>query len=594
MIAFQTSYGYEIDLTPYQLSLNEESNFFMNNLIKSWSFPFPMQLYDELAKELGLPDVNDVVDFDEKILGNLIIDNDYYEATLRLGDAKENYIDAQIYYGDEVLAVYDTELKNLPWPLYIENNSQEVANRYLDALWPAVTHNFPKVYRPELRDNSDYENFERFVNNYSGSDFVQNTTEGVQPDVTFLNKNVLSPCPYLLELLTFGYRVEGKAVRGKVITDERLKRLLYVPENFIEKYQGSQFLDFEFDVPDRNESINGVALGVYENILTPQNQGNYNLKINLNLDPIVASYFSLRVFIKNSLDETETELFAFQSQGSRVNISETLNINITSAVLFHPLHVEMKLPYNTNSIADFNAFQYAFKEGRLNRLIGSYSLADYVPDMTFGEFVNTIKNWLNLDIVVGEDYVEINFVEDVVKDLPEYDHSHLEVQYPGRKKNTNRVFKLLYADGSEAIIDNTGQIYSDVEKESEDIITIKSNLQMAVVEQNYDVITAKYQDPKGMLFCIYDGLQGSANNCLDNYLGFFARPDDVYREFWSDWMAIRTNNFTYTDSFEAHSIEELGLRSKYYKYNKLLLPVKISKKRNNNEYWQVEREAESI
>lgn len=593
MILFRSE-SFELDLSGYGLTLNEESNMFIDNMIKSYTFPFTADFIDSLAKKLSLPNIDDVVGFLTNVRGVLVVMHTYYDAILRLEEFNSDTGDITIYFGDETLPVYDTDLRNLPWPVHIVNSSQQLASAYLNKTWPEVTHNFPRIYRPDIAEKTDYEFFEFFANNYTGPDFIQNQVSGTVPDEVYENRNVLSPCVYLMELLTFGFKVAGKRIRGNVVGDTRLAKILYVPKGFLEKFQGSLFSNFSFGLPDSEGLESGQRLGYYNTTFTPDKIGSYAVKFNINLDPVLASYYRFRIYQRDPVTFEETELFFQESRGNRVTVNDEINVNITSINQFNPIIIELALPYITYSIAEWNGFEYRYTEGRLNELIGTYSLSEYMPDMKFGELVNAVKNWLNLDIHIQGEYVTIDFVESAIDLFSERDLSEYEVRFPKKTDNTNRVFKLVYADESQAIIDRTGQIFSTVDKEPEDIEEIKMETQMAIVEQNHDIITAVYPDSPKLVFAFYDGLQTGKNDCPDHINGFYGRVEDVYREFWRSWLGMRTSNMTFKDSFRVHESVDIPIRARIYKYNRILLPMSISRKQVNEEYWEIELKAETI
>lgn len=717
MIVFQAG-NYRADLSKYNISLNEESNMFKDNMIKSYSLPFTADLDDELFVKLGLPNIDNVTSFESVIRGYLIVDDRYFESELIVGEIIDQSVEIVIYYGEEVLSVYATDMKNLPWPIIITADLKASAKAMLTKTWPETSHNFPKVYRPEIKEESDYEAFEYFMNNYNGSTFVENivgnkqtvidtfnydlkddddivseiligvyekeyvlenvgtyylnyqfnflesftsyfrlriikqkgsqTTElynivlqnqdinlddQLQIDVdytnqsdtiiiilsiertltsitpfnelefvfedpnvvTFQNKNVMVPCPYLLEMIAHGYKSAGKKVRGNLFEHEKLKKAIYIPENYMEVFKGSTFDSFQFDRPTRNEEEGNIAYGIYEKIYTLNFLGSYNLKINLNLDPVFASYFSLKV-IQVTIDPyNDIVLYEASSTNNRVNISEEIIINVDTLAQFDNLKIELKLKNYSGSISQYNSFEYSFQEGRLNTFPNSYSLANFMPDLTFGEFINAIKNWLNLEIKPIEDYVYINFVKDEIAAFNIVNHSHLEAIKPKKKRNTDRVFKLIYTNKKEVMVDYSGQIYSDVEKRNHDIIKIEMEVQDAIVEQNHGVVTGVYpEDPDGMLFALYNGLKSNQNICIDKINNSSLRVEDIYEEFWREWLMTRTNNFTFKDRFIAHESEILNMRTFIFKYNQRLLPILYNKKRTMSEYWDVEMQAESF
>ena len=185
-------------------------------------------------------------------------------------------------------------------------------------------------------------------------------------------------------------------------------------------------------------------------------------------------------------------------------------------------------------------------------------------------------------------------MEDVVEDLPFADHSHLEIPKPKKTFNDDRTFRLAYSDDTYVLADKTGQIYSDLEKNKKDIIEIDMGVQMAVVEQNYDIVTAVYPKGDAITFGLYSGLHYFKNVCRPYIDDFTGRVDNVYALFWKQWLATRTNNITITDTFMAHQSEVFNLHTKIYKYNHILLPKTIRKKRKLQEFWEIEVEAESM
>ena len=301
MIVFQAQ-DYEIDLSLYSLSLNEENNMFMDNMIKSYSFPFSMQLTPALIQLLGLYDLDNISSLNSTIEGRLVVDGSYYESTLTLGDLVGDTLEAQIYYGEEVLPVYDTKLSALPWPVYIVEDSPLLYVSYVNKKWPKVTHNFPMIYRPDIKKENDYEDFELFVNKTVGANFVQNVEETIvneddEEETFYRNKNVLSPCTYVLEILSFGFKSAGKKIRGTVLQDTRLNDLIYIPEQYLEKFKGSLYTNFQFDFPtttktvtiDRTTGINfgvfteTINVGEYVTSFTPDNVGTYLSEASVNV-----------------------------------------------------------------------------------------------------------------------------------------------------------------------------------------------------------------------------------------------------------------------------------------------------------------------
>lgn len=588
--------GFELDMTLFGITLNEENNMFIDNLIKSYSFPFRIPLSDSMVKNLGFPNIEAISDSSSSIRGKLVVDNVYYSATLKTGDRQGDEIEAELYYGDEELPVYGTKLGHLPWPINIVTTTYALAEKHLQASWPVVTHNFPAIFKPTLKEKDDYSDFQYFANNYNGNDFVSNLINIVGSDTYFLNRNVLMPCPYLLEMVSFGYRTGGKKVRGSLFEDDRIKKLVLLPERFLEKFKGSTYDYWQFSLPDTTETNTLGTIGVYSRTMSPSSTGTYNVKINLDLDPVIAKYFSLRIYRKHTVTQVTTDEFTASSLNNRVTINKEISINVEGDQVNESIIVELRLLYTTQSISEKNSFEYSYKEGRLNELDTSYSLAEMMPDMTFGDFIDSIKNWLNLDITMDEEFVTIDFIDKALDKLEIVDNGHLEEQYPKIKSNTDRLFKLNYPNGDKLFIDRSGVIYSDLDRDESDAITIKMNCHMGTVEYNHGRTTVVDPEEASYLtFALYDGLDASnRNNSVDNVNGFTGKIENIYQEFWKNWIYRRSINKTIKDRFSIHHTEPLKVLSKIFKYNQILLPVKIRKKRVGNEYYDVEMEAETI
>ncbi|UOB16568.1 hypothetical protein [Abyssalbus ytuae] len=595
MIVFQSD-DFEIDLSVYGLTLNEESNSFKDNIIKSYSLPFTVDFDDDIFIKLGFPNIENITSFESIIKGKLIVDDKYFEAEIIVGEIIDESIELTLYYGEEVLKVYSSELKSLPWPVIIKTSLKDYAKSILNKSWPDVSHNFPKIFRHEIKEKNDYENFEYFVNNYNGSSFVDNIIDDTGEEILYLNKNVMAPCPYLLEIVRMIYRSEGKKVRGDIFNHPILKKTIYIPENYFEYFKGNTFDSFQFDRPDRNNNIDNNEIGIYEKIYPTDNLGSYKIKYNINLDPVLASYFNFRIFQVDSVSLEETIIFQAFSENNRVNISDEVTVNVDTNNQFNPIKIELTLKNYSGSISQYNSFEFAYQESRLNVFPNSYSLSDFMPDMTCGEFINAIKNWLNIDIKIKEDYVYINFLKDDIINYDTEDHSHLQDIKPRKKRNKERIFKLIYANKKEIIVDYSGQIYSDVDKRNNEEVKIEMEVQNAIIEQNYDIITAVYPEDNddGLIFSIYDGLKNNQNVCLDFIEGKGIRIEDIYNELWKEWLHIRTNNFTFNDKFICHISDKLSLRSYIYKYNHKLLPVSFNKKRISQEFWEVDMQAETF
>lgn len=594
MIIFQTE-NTRTDLSSYGVSLNEESALFTDNIQKSYSLPFPVRADDDLWQKLGLPSLDNITNVEAKIHGKLLLPNRYYKATLFIGEMENEIIECNLSFGDEELAVNDLELKDLPWPIVLTPNLLDYAEEVLTKEWPATGFNFPMVYYPELREKEDYASFKGFLNNYSNGQFWDNDTTEVEGETVYRNRNVLAPMPYLLEILRFGFSLEGKTISGPAVDHEVIKKAIYIPDNYLEKFKGSEFQAFSFSLPDDIGYYgDGSAYAIHRRQFTLQQIGTYDLKFDLNLDPVRASRFKLEITqLDGSTQEVKNRVFSANSSNNRVKLEKELKINIDTDMQFDELVIEMHIPYHADSIAQFNSFEFAFKDGRLNEHPTYFSLGNFMPDMTFWEYRNLLKNWLNLDFQISDNDVRIDFTQDAILEKPRIDHEHLKVN-PKKEHNTNRFYKLSYANDERVYYNRNGQVFSDQDEEGDDVIDIKMEVQPAVVEANENITTAVMPEDRSKLdFSVYNGLISGQPLC-DAQLIQELYLQRVFENFWQTWLRYRVHSKTFKDSYECSVYEIMAVDFLIKKYNELHVIKKLDRKFLSEELMKVTVESETF
>jgi len=594
MIIFRTLTNHKIDLSRFGVSLNEESSLFSDNIYKSYSVPFSIPAEEEIIEMLGLPDLDNITDVDTSVRGKIILPYTYYDAILFLGEIQGGQIECEISYGDAELAVYDRDLKDLPWPVQLvpEFGYGIEVNTKIVSTWPRYAYNYPRVYDASIKEKSNYEAFRGFINDHNGITPVFNDVDNSGEEPIYYNYNVLAPFPYLLEILRFGYLQEGKTISGELFDDEIMKQALYIPQNFLEKFKGSEYLAFSFSTPSE---IVAVDFGLYERSFTPEKVGTYEVDYKLNIDPVAASYFKFRIYQQDpNVSYNKTILLENNSTNNRVRISDKLKVNVTTENQFHPIVIEIKLNYRAESIEGMNQFEYSFQAGKLNEFPSSFSLSDFVPDMTFGEYVNELKNWLNLDIDIQDSNVEINYTQNAILKKQREDHRHLEIPKPRKTHNSNRFYKLTYANGEQVMYNKNGQVFSELDEKGADVIEIKMDVQPAVVEQNDDIITAVVPDKRSKIdFCLFKSPGLLVNDCAPETANELSQQNNFNRN-WSEWLQYRVHSKTFKESFECSVHERININELSFKYNELHVIKKLKKKYQSEKTMKVDLESETF
>lgn len=591
MIKFQTT-TWAWDLSNLGLTFNEESDYFSDKISKSFSFPANVQLTDDVAIKLGLVNYNNVSSYKIKIYGFLTIDRQFYDAYLTINDVFGDNAEITFYYGKEVLPVFDKKLTSLQFGVTVATDLPTFAKAQISKAWPEATHNFPKIFREDIKQNSDYEYFEYFMNNYvdnDGWEFPENSIDLVESVPTVKNRNVMVPCTYLLEIIKVIFRTEGLEVRGEFVNHPLIKKIVQVPKLFFEKFSVTQFETYSFDFYTRQETLNGKTINVYEHIHTPLSEGSFSIKFRVNMNNAQAAYFSLKI------TQNFITLYEASSINKQVAISETLDINIVNTSVFDDIKIELRLYAQYNTIAATNNFTYEFKEGRLNVFPETYTVADFMPDLTVREFINRIKTWFNLKFDYTQNAVYISFLDNALEFLTYQNKSHLEIPKPKRTLISNNLFKLSYPDKQEVLYSSEGQIYTVTDFVDQETTPIEMKVLPLQVSENYNSVTAVYpKEEEDLMFCLYDGLVDEEPLAISKIDNISLTLQDITANFWRKWLKFRANSETYKDSFYMHISEELDIKKGLFKYNKKHLIKSIRTKRINEENWQVDVESETL
>ena len=591
MIQFQGD-KFQLDLTSYGVTLNEENDIFTDSINKNYSLPFTIMADTEILEKLGLPTLENIRNVDVVYPGNILLANGFLPAKLFLGEVWKNNIEANITFGAAELAIYATKIKDLPWPTQLAPNILTFAKSILNKSWPEVGFNFPMVYKPSIAKNSNYEGFKGFINNYSSGNFLANYVDESGEEDVYVNQNVMAPFPYLLEILRFGFKTAGKTLVGEVLQNEDLKKAVYIPQNYLERMDGSQYLAFSFDFRTSIDTVLGY--NIYEQQLVPESVGVYDVSLKVNLDPVLADYFRLYIYRKDALSQQLRLVQLFQSEDNRVQLDEKIPVEVSPADALDPIVIIMKLRYTDRNISEFNNFEISFSNGLLNVFPTLFTLSDFVPEMTFGEYVNMLKNWWNIEIDIQERVAVASFLENSIFNKNIRNHEHLETPATKRTSNANRFYKLHYANDERIFFTKKGQIFSDLDDEGSDIIEINMNCQPAVVEMNKNILTAVAPEKESDLdFCVYDGIQNDRPTCpisLSRKLSL----QQVFENWWKTWLIFRVNSYSYKDTFDCSPHEIIQKEELSRKYNELHIIKKLTRKFKNENVMTVDIESETF
>ena len=270
------------------------------------------------------------------------------------------------------------------------------------------------------------------------------------------------------------------------------------------------------------------------------------------------NYMNYDHVIEISIDEAEQNpIFSIEYSGPTFNNlfdSEGVNIGVAE-ININPMR------QNTTS---GDAIPFVFNFNKVN-------LKNSVPDMTFGELVNVIKNWRNYDLTFENGTAIMNRIVIDKSKEPE-DFREFEIEDPYRSKNDKKSFNLKFpeVDGlnvEDIYFDENGYSLNQT-KLPKDNTEIPINGFCLPITTFRAITTAKaFQENTTLMLVYYDGLNSQGDNHAKN-------PDGLHgtalAESVKDWFLNRLTNFTFKWTFTASrsKIRKFNIRSEIYAYGK--------------------------
>lgn len=589
MIILQTD-KFEIDLSRYGLDTKERSSMFSDNIYGSYSLPFVITEANDIIQKIGFPTMDNIIMESTALNGRLRLPQRHYKCQFYIESHKDNKLECRIEFGEDKPAIFDVDISDLNWDTVITPDIKALAESKLNKEWPEVQENYPMVFDNEIQEDDNYDKFLGFINNYDDinnefltNEMVQETDDNGDPVNVPYNRNVLVPCVYLMEILRKIYAADNKVMIGEAVSHPKLTKAVYVPDNYLEKLDSSQYFQWSFGLRENYNNQNyQPEQNFYQQLFNPTAVGSYKLKIKVNLPANIAGDFRLEVRLNNPI------LKLYESNGSRVDIDDTVTINVEDLNGTPEVDVRMFISYTDINISEYNSFEIAFDDGAVNVFPNVYSLSDFVPEMTCGEYINMMKDWFNLRIRPEENYVKIDFIENNIGDEEIVDHEHLRSPDAEFKFNNNRYYKLTYEDGQRVNYTRDGQIQTEVIKKGQDEVKLENPVRNLPVVINEGTITATREGERAdMDFVLYDGspiISDNSGLSLQN----------VFDEFWKKWVKTRINGKEIEEDFTCSIHEDISIDKMYKKHNELCYVKELDKKYNSDETMEVKMVMETI
>ena len=553
-----------------------------------------------------------------KVFGALLDDNaKFIETTFDVQYVFGNQLESAIFqiishigervefnfrFGFDELPNFDKKLADLPLEETTISDIFTHAKTIIPQTWPDVNYNYPQVFTDKYKgSNTTWETFLGVINNYDGTNFLVNTFQ----TENFTNKNIIQPSVYLLHILKQGFADAGFTLKGDILSNLCIKKLLI--------FADIDYFDLKgninpFQVTRNDWDVNNMGDLGYEEIFqleanslyrikgkifcyskaTPNSNNDFSnswAKLTYNSSP----FFS----ISNSESQTTETFF----QGSLSTTSDTNPLNqklnftaISTDANFNP--ADYMLDITIEKVLDNSPSEVHIKN--------EVNLKNVVPDVTFGKLLTVVKNWFNLEITPKGKDIYINFIKDNINYTNSEDLSNFEVLKPKKEFNKLDSFLLKYADAnnkeitfqpifiSKDIIDFSNNL---VDKQTE---TIEIDI-LPLPQKSENLIQTAFSSDLGgaskIYAILYDGLQNNVNTTLETTPLMIPTMYEVYHKIWLDF---RLRAISYSWVFKMYLEQLSAIDKKVFAYGRYHIVKTLDKTQISEDLFEVEIETKTL
>lgn len=605
--------GKILNLSKQKISVQENNSKVNDKVFSKYMFPFEIYMDEEFKTSFGDYESYESYDLSGKIEGTLLFENKLHDAILYIESIEGNFLTGQIDFGFEDLPNWDKKLSELPLLKFTVPDIHIHAKEICAKKWPQTNYNFPRIYTTKYSpDNKVWDAFNGYLNDLKpdGSEMFRNYVDGAG---NIFNQNIIHPCPHPIYLLKAGFLDAGLILKGEVLTDPMLQnKFIYSgTEYFVSKKQIR--LGFNFSTSDSDSmhilhytyttgGVNGTVNNGYatflkynKTIVLPK-KGTYKISGSLRLIKFMFQPATYKLFCNGNL------IWSKEYKGSDFPGVGSIGINLDFYVADDnsnlTLFIDISKIDGTQVLADLLVTSSALEDVN-NEELGDDSgfvtnpneidLSRAVPDMTWGEYINVWRNWLNYDYTIKDNEVWMNRLDKDPENIK--DCRHFEVKTPKRVLLTKRSFQIKPAeiDGDAKLnfmyYDRDGALLNKEGKMETTVIDFNGYELPIEKAKTYAHLTASIK--KDSTDCValvdYSGLDsgGQNNATYDKRIMF---PELFYSN-WEKWLRRRVfgTQFIWKFLIKADDLD-VEIKDDIYLYNKEHIITSWTKDLQENTY----------
>ncbi|MQP63333.1 hypothetical protein GFJ99_11570 [Flavobacterium sp. LMO6] len=621
--------NFELDLSSKKITDISENPIFSDKFSTKYSYPIEIDLEDDLDIAFGFISFYNSSD-PLTLIDVTYVHNDVLSpAVLEVEEIQGKKMQITISWGFEEFPSWNKKLSELPLDKFEVANIYTHAAGIISQTYPAVNYNFPQIHTDKIdTDDEIWFAFEKILNNFKDGAFLENYVDTLE-DITY-NKNIMQPLPYLLHVLKKGFEDGGYNLEGSFTTHPLVQKIcMYTDATYHTTFEQESYTIMQMS-EDATISLREIVgtftipptfswqqpqiitnptqrVATYTSLTTIIAPGKYRIIGKITLYSLRFLPSSIKIKYRDTIIHSQT-IGLFNSRINGIKFEKNIDIVFETLSDLEPNEITIiseQYPTEEKVIFDIN-----INPIRLHDMSGEaiptvlnpnqIDLTRAVPDITFGDFVTTLKNWFNLNLDYDSNNAYLNFTQDDIDLARLKDFNSFEIMEPVRKLQKGNSYVLKFQDVNSKeysfvpvyhsfdTISNSGYVVN--EKTTE--IQINGYPLPLAFRNGIQTAHAFEESNDKLQFVIYDGLTSGINIAKDPTQLLLP---SVHENFWKKFFNRRINSQPFTWSFLADSFEILGLniKDKLSCYSNIHLIKTISKTEIEPEIFEVEIETEA-
>lgn len=431
----------ELDFVKETLSIKKENNALNRDFKVSYSsIPFLIIENANTKKALGTRDLSsvkkiktiDVIVFEAgiKYTGELQIlnyINGFRKCNLRFASEILTIINKKISEFMPIVSVIPGTTTIVPFSENSEialdgsENWQTYPLPFLDKNYPAVKWQFPTMswvnkFGVDLEYTDKWFNYKNKINNYDADGLILNTAVLVSDNYIVTNNNVAAPQVFLLSPLFYALQSIGFSFDGSFSTDTFIQKLL--------------FLSTKNNLTKTKPYINKGAIVLSELLFVslPGQEEHYSSRLTIPADRAGSYYiyysfeettaisptsFTTRKLFFGATGQDSVLVYSYLVTSPNNTYSGKIKLDISDEFISSGGVFFIDYETDKNTYPTYSLSYTIAHDKEYFQMHPTIQLGRYLPDWTFGTYLNALQNFFNLEINLNDaaNKITINFNE---------------------------------------------------------------------------------------------------------------------------------------------------------------------------------------